>query len=351
MGGGDELLTGNVFIDTSEFYRLQFDVTGNILSRLATYAKQGWVHVYTTWVTRQEIHAKVLELVKEANSARRKFQHQAWILKRLPEHKALFVEGNEVDEIEKILGQIDSYFKRVSAIEIPLRNASSQEIFERYFKAEPPFGSGKNKSEFPDAYVLELLMNWCTANTGSMYVVSGDSDMKAACESSQCLHYLPTTPKFLDLVTRFNEDVASSLASQAFHLNEEKVRKNIESAFRSWGFYLTDQVGEDVEIESVDSVELSEPELVEVSAGEALFELLVTIEFTANLAYDDPDSGIWDSEDKVMIFVETAHKTIEETLDLDAEIRLRYDPCHPEQAQVKCESINSGKDIGLESEG
>jgi hypothetical protein len=349
LGGGEQLLTGNVFIDTSEFYRLQFDVAGNILSRLATYAHQGWIHFYTTWVTRQEIRANVSELVKKANAARRNFQHQASILKRLREYQTLFIDGNEVEETEKILAQIDEYFKRVKAFEVSLRNVSSQAIFERYFMADPPFGPGKSKSEFPDAFVLQVLENWCKDNTASMYVVSGDLAMKAFCEHSECLHYLPTTQKFLDLVTRFNEDEASSVASKAFKLNEEKVRKSIESTFKSWGFYLKDQVGEDVEIEFVDSMELGEPDLLEVSPGEALFALEFTINFTANLAFDDPDSGIWDSEEKVMLFVETAHETIEETLDLEAEIRLRCDPSHPEQAQVKCESINNGKDIGLES--
>jgi hypothetical protein len=51
-------------------------------------------------------------------------------------------------------------------------------VFEKYFNKEKPFGEGEKEKEFPDAFALQMLENYCKQNGLRIYVLSADSDMK-----------------------------------------------------------------------------------------------------------------------------------------------------------------------------
>ena len=51
-------------------------------------------------------------------------------------------------------------------------------IFDQYLKGQKPFGPGKKKSEFPDAFVVKSVENRTKTEKKSTILISGDSDMK-----------------------------------------------------------------------------------------------------------------------------------------------------------------------------
>jgi hypothetical protein len=62
--------------------------------------------------------------------------------------------------------------------------------------------------------------------------------------------------------------------------------------------------------------------LVEATGDVAVFSIATSIVFVPTLEYEDPDSGIWDSEDKVMLFVEKRRIRVRCKEDVDVELTL-----------------------------
>jgi hypothetical protein len=50
-----------------------------------------------------------------------------------------------------------TFFQDSEAEEIELPKSALKQVLDLYFARRPPFGEGKKKSEFPDAFVLEAL--------------------------------------------------------------------------------------------------------------------------------------------------------------------------------------------------
>jgi hypothetical protein len=340
-----------VFIDTSVFRAKQFNVEAEAFSSLGSLIEEGRARVYTTSVTRREIKHRISAAVKSARAAKKAFQKEAWIFRNLkkPEYEALFCKGSEAAEVLDVFGQVESYLSEVNATDIPLKHASPEKIFDDYFSHHAPFGEEKKKDEFPDAFVIDSIRKWCGQESQTMYIISGDGDMKDCCGEDGPLFHLPDVAAFVDLVIR-QDEANSKFALRAFQEHEGQIKSAIEAAFRDAGFFLTDQTGEDVDIVSVDEIDLGYPDLLRADDDEAVVEILPMITFTAELSYEDPDSGIWDSEDKVMLFVQTKHETVERTLGVPAEIRLCYDVAAPSKVQVFCESVNNGEPVTFEAD-
>jgi len=74
----------------------------------------------------------------------------------------------------------------------------------------------------------------------------------------------------------------------------------VSEAFEQLGFFVDDEEGEVLEV-TVDDVEIEELSLLEVKPNEARVEAFVQLQFVAQVEYDDMETSIWDSEDKVSI--------------------------------------------------
>lgn len=73
-------------------------------------------------------------------------------------------------------------------------------LFEDYFSARAPFGSGKKKSEFPDALALNALERTATNRAMGILVVSKDSDWEKFCRNSAQLYLVEDIERALALV-------------------------------------------------------------------------------------------------------------------------------------------------------
>ena len=91
------------------------------------------------------------------------------------------------------------FFRDCSVEEIALPKDALSNTLDLYFRKRPPFGNAKKKSEFPDAFVLEALKSKAGVNGESVYVISEDPDLEAACKESPHLEHLPSVAHFLDL--------------------------------------------------------------------------------------------------------------------------------------------------------
>lgn len=68
-----------------------------------------------------------------------------------------------------------------------------------FFSGSPPFGGGRNKSEFPDALVLASLVAWLRPERPRMYVVDPDPDLTKFRAGRDDLILLASVPEPLSL--------------------------------------------------------------------------------------------------------------------------------------------------------
>ena len=203
-------------------------------------------------------------------------------------------------------------------------------IFRRYFARTAPFEE-KKKSEFPDAFIISVLSDWCWSTAETMYVVSRDQGFRDAARAigRGRLFPLETLDEFLDLVVSEQDQARAIAVQQWLRRNESTVTEAVSAAFLNSGFYLEDADGspEDIEIEEIHG---SYPLLVELRDTEAVFSIAGEVVFSAVLVYDDPDSGIYDKEDDVMLYVETVRRRVRRTAEYEAEITVEFGPCDDE---------------------
>src|SRR5258708_404318 len=81
----------------------------------------------------------------------------------------------------------------------------------------------------------------------------------------------------------------------------------------------------EVEVDSVDDVSFGGPEIIAVDDNQATIEVECDVTFTADVSYEDPDTGVWDGEDQRMLFMETVRTSVQHTTYVTVEILFEYE--------------------------
>lgn len=346
-------LDRNVFIDTSIFISNNYAYHNATFKALMKYVSQDRIQVVLTSVTVQEVKSHIERDTEKAANAIKKARSEARILRNLSDHpiSQLFTDFDLKSLREVLLEQFDSFLSAARVTVVPISEADAQKVFELYFKKKEPFGDGKKKSEFPDAFALSALNEWCESEGEKAYVVSSDPDMKGAVKSFPCLIHLHTLEEFVARITLYYEKLAP-LALRLIEENQSAIREAVSDQFSGLGFYLEDQDGYVNEIR-VAEVEGGQSYLFSVVPGEegesavAHFELTTGVKFLADVTYDNLDTAAYDSEDKVLIPWEEVSKTVEQSETLIVDIICIFGIEEPYDFQVDDVTIRHPKDIGI----
>lgn len=121
-------------------------------------------------------------------------------------------------------------FKEAKAEILLAMKVDAATVFQKYFQKKPPFGPGKKKEEFPDAFVLTSIEDLCSWKNQKIYVVSTDGDMQSGCGDNGHLLHLKSIGEFVDLVLREEDDQADFLA-QLFADNPKPIIETITREF------------------------------------------------------------------------------------------------------------------------
>lgn len=218
-----------VFIDTQYFVKAGLHFDSPALKSFRKYCESGGLLHITTTVVEREVKSKIANSVNEAISAIKTFRRKAKILSSLDDGKiqGLFFEVPEDDIHEMSKGVFEDYLLGCSTTVVDASCVNPENVLALYFGTEAPFGEGKKKSEFPDAFSLLSLKSHLSENE-KLYVVSDDSDLKAYCESDEQLISIESLDKFLDIYTQHINDINEQI-KQYFVDNEESIKERIKS--------------------------------------------------------------------------------------------------------------------------
>jgi predicted nucleic acid-binding protein len=189
----------NVFIDTSVFIANNYSYDNPIFKALLEYISQDKVQVILTSVTVQEVKSHIEKDTERTVVAIKKARAEARILRNIPNHpiSQIFTDFDAKLLRQTLTKQFDDFLNAARVIIVPVDEADIQKVFDLYFKREAPFGEGKKKSEFPDAFVLSALNKWCESDSEKACVISTDADMKEGVTSFPCLIHLNTLEEFI----------------------------------------------------------------------------------------------------------------------------------------------------------
>jgi hypothetical protein len=339
----------NVFLDTEVSVDANFNYKSPRLTSLADLARDGRIRVFLTEITLLEIRANIRTAVERATAPPRPEP----ILRNsmLPRVRALF-ESIAPAEIElEFLNQLEAFIERAGVTVLPLEDKILRPVVVSYFKRLPPFGSGKNKAEFPDALAIETLREWCRAHGRSMAVITRDRGVRAACSEEGLLYHFEDLPKYLDGVASDNE-ARSSLIREMVQRSEHKTKifEKARVAFPELGFFLSDQDG-DVEQVVLMKIEYEgQIDIISLSLYEAIIEMPATLTFTADVSYYEPGTGYYDSEEKVLLFQELRETNVTGTAHRKVAAQIWFEDGDPESFKIQDVWFEGKHDIAVMSD-
>jgi len=342
--------TDLVYIDSSIFIEKNFFFAGTSLGALAKWAKSKKIQIILTDITINEARSNIKKNVEKAVQSIRKFRNQAMILRNLKQDSitSIFSDLDNQGYEKEINSQFDDFISECLVEIISINEVDIDNIFNLYFDKKPPFGSGKKRNEFPDAFIMAGLNDWAEQEGKPIYIVSKDKDMEEGVSSFKHLHYVDSLESYLDIVA-LHYEVLGPLSTRLLKENINKIKELIEERFSYFGFYLEDQDGDVLDVEVID-VEDPEEYLISVESGYAKFELTTEVHYEAEIEYDDLETATYDSEDKVLIPWRKIEKTVNHSEIIQADIQFSFSESEPHDFDVSDLQIRIPTDVGVKSE-
>lgn len=327
--------TRNIFIDASIFIGQNYNYQSAVFENLARLAESGQARVFVTDIVVREVRAHIAEDVAKAKHASSKFRKDARILRNLDgaPFDDMFSEFDEESAAAALNAQLDAFLEKIGANVLPTSDVSIEKVFDKYFDKSPPFGEGKKKSEFPDAFTVEALDTWCVSENERMYVASTDPDLASACEQNDRLIALEKVSAFVSIV-QYHDDVLTPLILQKMGDHLELIQDSISESFCEQEFWLDDQEGEVEEVQVTEFV-AEEFLVLEASEDQAVVDVPYNLKYLAGVAYDDMDSAIYDSEEKVLIPLHTIRDAVPREQSGEAIVTVRHSVDDPAVFEIQ----------------
>ena len=294
-----------------------------------------------TKVTEQEIESHIDKKICEAHERLSALLKKSPILKNIKQIRPN--KTANIPSIEKLQKELSQQFKtfcrKNNIIFVPITEVNPDQIFDRYFSHQAPFGEGKKKHEFPDVFAAAALSQWCEKNDEKIHVVTEDSDWVNICQEDPNLIYQSHLDAFLSLIP--DPKIAEKI-EKGIRRNETKVQEMISDSFCKLDFYSFEV--DDLQYYDVRTYEIFLDHLyvVEAADGSAKVAIECTIDFEVAVSYEDPTTGIYDSEDKQMYFMETAEATIGDRISDIVEAQVDYHDSNP--ARITIKSVEFSRD-------
>jgi hypothetical protein len=276
-----KLLKGKrVFIDTQVFRKARFAVTGPAFVKLCQLCKAEEIMLVTTDITRREIDAQIDETALEFRSALGKAGAITVALGQ-PDFLISGIPATKITEVEvykAFKDLVDTFFKESAAEVLEVPKTALPTVFNLFFEKKPPFGFGKKKAEFPDAFVLEALKQKAGNNKEVLYAISEDPDFADACKECPRLEVLPSLPHFLD---RYNAHAeAEGQVRATLKGNSARVDETLKDILKNVPGDMTDCRGT-VEFESKTIIDVLDSLLISCDDAHASVEFVCFIEAAA----------------------------------------------------------------------
>lgn len=319
-----------VLIDTSAYHKNQCDfdgVTNSIIPMLLQLLAANDIVLLTHPILESEIkkHIKESELVTRIGNLQtslKKYNRQLQMIGISVEE--LIEKLNELGMEKKLRGCFDSFYQ--NAIAVPYVDA--QEVFSDYFNARPPFSlTGDKKSEFPDAFILKGIKEYCKRNPDStILVISDDSDWVRTLDQHTRILVKSSLEEAIVLLWEQLDD-KTDLYQMLISKLDFEIRSEVENAALCEAFCIEGiDIAEDVDVDSISVVNIDE-EIVplNVTSHSALLQITTVLSADGYADFLDENRSVWDREDHCYYFCAYTHLDFRNAIaTVDCEISIEF---------------------------
>ena len=302
------LETRNIFFDTEVFRSSDHNLNANLLWFFGCYMDEAVFDFHTTDVTLREVARQLLarerEVTARANSAAKKLRR--WNSRYRREQDRLPVPDllSEPTEPGAAYREFESIVRHEwGAREHRAADLLAGPVIDRYFASEPPFDEPNSKKEFPDAFALLALEDWCSRTEQRIYVVSKDQAVLRAAHASEHLIGVEGLELLFSLVELAEgHDVAkvvlTALQEPSSLLSE--FQQTLSQDIGSAGFvYRGDRDdGEVLGVEIVEVKEIDDVTVLRVDQDRAACVAHVRLLVSAEINYLDFSQPVWGRDDQ-----------------------------------------------------
>lgn len=324
----------NLFIDTQFFVGKAFNFSSKEISALKNLAQKGQVNIYLVDITYYEIQKKITEF---SAAAYKKIESaDCHILKNAPLFRQfLFTYG--ADRFKNFVYEQFSQFVVDSKVQIiDVDKVKPTSVFLRYFNEQSPFKSSKTKdrrAEFPDAFVWEALLNWCSDNNDRCYILSGDSDWEQTTKDhydyltgEPYIYYLKELAPFIDAIVRtdIELDDLKKLGVAALEKNKTKIEDAILKVLREVDFEsdAAQELDAIIVNQHLENVSIESYEILDPTDDSCSFSLQVSCHGNFMYKISDYENAPWDSEARAYLYVDKISLVKIHTFTFDCELEI-----------------------------
>lgn len=195
-------------LDTS-FIESQNFLAGKLLRNLGDMGRKNYVKIYITDIVYREVLSRfskrLLEEETKINSVKKTIESHVRVLKNFDDYAAYFTlpELDTAKLNDQFRKDFDEWVSYADIKVLPTNGHTIEKVMNDYFNGNPPFGSAKKKSEFPDAFSFYALDQYFKLGKKECYFVTLDTDFDDAL--SKYIKPIKEIGEKLDIINRARE--------------------------------------------------------------------------------------------------------------------------------------------------
>jgi hypothetical protein len=314
-----------IFLDTCIFEGQRYNFNSRQFEQFKEHVNSTQKSLLVPDPTRLELKRHIKEHSSSAASALKGLQKKIKLVSKALDWP---LKKSKPDEVEAQIysttsSELKEFLTELHAVDLNYAGVDIAQVMEWYDTTAAPFGEGTKRKEFPDAFVVAILDNYCRQNLATVAVISCDSDLKKACSGREHLQFFESLDSFVAASMQFEQARLGLI--QSILDSDQLLITSIKSHFMELGFVIEeDWDGE------VSNIEIAETTFIErniTAIDSEGFEVSFRVEmsYSADISYEDPNTGTYDSEDDCWWFRDYISKNVFEEVVLTGSAYLNVD--------------------------
>lgn len=281
----------HIFIDTSVLDGCSYNFESAVVQPILDVTRKIPLTLLLPEPTEREIRRHIKARSEEVLITLRKAQKRAPFLKKWKDWPLKSKEDFSLTYRfnQMVTKEFDAFLGLFHVVRLDLSHIVVRDVMEWYDRGTAPFGKGKKKAEFPDAFALSSLLSFAKKEGEAIAIISSDGDFQNAAALHDSLFYYLTLGTYVESLLLSDEHVMK--VRGILDTNIEMITEGLSEKFVSLSFYPTDDESAELEDVEVDDVEFTELSIVGTGEKEVSVSFQANVWFSVNAILDETD---WD---------------------------------------------------------
>ncbi len=218
------------YLDTNVFDQHGLNFASPSLGQIKTQANIGHIALITTDILLREIESHWPQKLKELKSKHNAFTSYFNRLPHVPDNLKSTHSPSDINAINEFdfTRCVRQFFEDCYATNLTSKQIRLGRVLDTYFSNQPPFNEGKNKYEFPDAFMIDLLEQFHDEHNCDIHVVTTDRGFLSYAGTCSWMSGYKNLNDFLK-INRATVETQADHVSAFLRKNTDAMREQIHS--------------------------------------------------------------------------------------------------------------------------